>query len=174
MGDRRDFFTKVGTIAAVPWSNISSNREGANTRAGDPAGVAELSGIVLENAEMRLVIGENGQAKSLVHKATGQECLVKGANVPMFTVTQYRPYDNELQLAYITRSQFPGQTIQSGRLFRLAAGNVFFGAVDRSYCCTAGRNPVLDAYCTPRAKIVAPCGSPCKGSTTMYAALARK
>ena len=113
MGDRREFFTKVGIIAAVPWSKALSEREVANNRAGEPAGVAEMSGIVLENAEMKLVIGEDGQARSLVHKATGQECLVIGANIPMFTVTQYRPYDNELQLAYPAKvTSFPGQTIR--------------------------------------------------------------
>jgi hypothetical protein len=49
---------------------------------------------------MRLVISSKGVARSLLHKASGQECLVQDIDVPMFSLTQYRPYDNELQLAY--------------------------------------------------------------------------
>jgi hypothetical protein len=56
--------------------------------------------IVLENAEMRLEISTGGAARSLIHKASRQECLAQDVNVPMFTLTQDRPYDNELQLAY--------------------------------------------------------------------------
>jgi hypothetical protein len=62
---------------------------------------------------MRLLIGQNAQALSLVHKASGQECLAANTEVPMFTVTQYRPYDNELQLAYPAKvTQFPGQSVR--------------------------------------------------------------
>ncbi|MBN1290865.1 MAG: hypothetical protein JXB48_03420 [Candidatus Latescibacteria bacterium] len=56
--------------------------------------------ITIENAEMRLIIGENGCAQSLIHKQSGQECLAGTKTLPAFTVTQYRPYENELQLAY--------------------------------------------------------------------------
>jgi hypothetical protein len=67
----------------------------------------------LENPDFRLVIGHDGRARSLVHKATGQECLAPQAAVPMFTVTQYRPYDNELQLAYPAKvTSFPAQSVQ--------------------------------------------------------------
>jgi len=60
----------------------------------------DADSVVLENAEMRLDISSRGKARSLIHKASGQECLVPDADVPMFTLTQDRPYDNELQLAY--------------------------------------------------------------------------
>jgi hypothetical protein len=56
--------------------------------------------IVIENPDLRLTLGADGIAKSLVHKATGQECLIQGRHVPMFTLTEYRPYDEILQLAY--------------------------------------------------------------------------
>ncbi len=58
------------------------------------------SDIVIENAEMRLVVGADASARSLIHKASGQECLMKGVEIPLFSITQYRPYDNEIQLAY--------------------------------------------------------------------------
>ena len=65
--------------------------------------------VVLENAEMRLVISAKGFACSLVHKPSGQECLAQGVDVPMFSLTQYRPYDNELQLAYPAEvTHYPG------------------------------------------------------------------
>lgn len=57
-------------------------------------------GIVIENAEMRLLLGNNGAALSLIHKPSGQECLFTGTKKAAFSITQYRPYDNELQLKY--------------------------------------------------------------------------
>ena len=56
--------------------------------------------IVIENAQARLVIGNNGQALSLIHKPSGQKCLVQGTETYLFSLTQDRPYDNELQLAF--------------------------------------------------------------------------
>ncbi len=61
--------------------------------------------IVIENAEMRLVLGSNGKAISLKHKPTGQECLEKGVDAPVFALTEYRPYDNELFLTYPAKSR---------------------------------------------------------------------
>lgn len=57
-------------------------------------------GIVIENEEMRLVLNVDGTAQSLIHKATGQECLDTSKKMPAFSITQYRPYDNEVMLAY--------------------------------------------------------------------------
>ncbi|MGH9326066.1 MAG: hypothetical protein ACRD2B_05185, partial [Terriglobia bacterium] len=74
---------------------------------------AEPGAVVLENADMRLVIGANGSARSLIHKATGQECLDTTADVKMFNVTQYRPLDNELQLAYPAKiTHFPADRVR--------------------------------------------------------------
>lgn len=61
--------------------------------------------VIIENAEMRLVLGANGRAKSLIHKLTGQECLEKGTNTPVFALTEYRPYDNELFLTYPAKAR---------------------------------------------------------------------
>ncbi len=63
-----------------------------------------LADVTIENREMRLTLGDDSRAVSLVHKATGQECLAPGINEPAFSLTQYRPYDNEVQLAYPARS----------------------------------------------------------------------
>jgi len=56
--------------------------------------------VVIENGQMRLVIGTDGMAQSLVHKPTGTECLAQGKRVPFSTLTEPRPYQNEVKLAY--------------------------------------------------------------------------
>jgi len=45
--------------------------------------------IIIENSEMRLIISEEGYAKSLIHKATGQECLNTGESIPVFELKRY-------------------------------------------------------------------------------------
>jgi len=56
--------------------------------------------VVLENRQMRLVITHDGIAKSLVFKPTDTECLVQRKRVPISTITEPRPYQNEVKLAY--------------------------------------------------------------------------
>ncbi len=62
------------------------------------AGTAE--DVILENDQMKLVIASDGTAKSLIHKPTKTECLVQGRKVPISTITEPRPYQNEVKLAY--------------------------------------------------------------------------
>ena len=61
--------------------------------------------IIIENSEFRLIIGRDARAVSLLHKPTGQECLQKGIRIPVFALTQYRPYDNENFLIYPAKSK---------------------------------------------------------------------
>ena len=98
--DRRDFL-KQGTAAGVAVSRDLRARE-TPARGSASAGAATANGnlIVIENPDLRLALGVDGIAKSLVHKATGQECLIQGRHIPMFTLTVYRPYDEILQLSY--------------------------------------------------------------------------
>ena len=116
MSNRRTFLKHAGMIslASLPESLPADSQDKDKQTAGTGTAPApESSGIVLENAEMRLVISTAGFAQSLMHKATGQECLVKNTGTPMFTVTQYRPYDNELQLAYPARAkEFPVEHVR--------------------------------------------------------------
>ena len=58
------------------------------------------SDVVIENDQMKLVIGSDAIVKSLVFKATGEECLAGGKNIPISTMIQDRPYQNEVKLAY--------------------------------------------------------------------------
>ena len=56
----------------------------------------------IENEDFRLTVGKDACVKSLVVKATGEECLDPGLarTVPLLTVTQDRPFDNELKLIH--------------------------------------------------------------------------
>ena len=56
--------------------------------------------VTMENDDFRLVVGEDACAKSLVVKATGEECLDSALKAPLLTVTQDRPFDNELKLIH--------------------------------------------------------------------------
>lgn len=78
--------------------------------------LSESPGIVIENARMRLVIGHDGQALSLIHKQSGQECLEKGTRTPAFSVTQYRPDMSELRFKYpaITRTYAADSVYRDG------------------------------------------------------------
>ena len=98
--DRRSFLKQAGLAALSAWPIAASQ-----------AGASET--VVIENAEARLVISPEGAAESLIHKASGQECLGQASGITMFTVTQYRPYDNELQLSYPAKpTTFPVEGIR--------------------------------------------------------------
>lgn len=69
--------------------------------------------IVIENAEMRLLLSSGGKALSLVHKPTGEECLAAGVDVPLCAITQHRPYDNENFLMFPAKPRvFPSNRIE--------------------------------------------------------------
>jgi hypothetical protein len=106
VSDRREFLKGAGLLGLSSWSRAlpaaaqPADAQSEKNSAVDKVPERQPDSIVLENAEMRLEISPRGTARSLIHKATGQECLACDADVPMFTLTQDRPYDNELQLAY--------------------------------------------------------------------------
>lgn len=62
--------------------------------------VRKSDDIVIENEQFKLVVGSNAITKSLLFKPTGEECLMKGEDIALFSVTQERPYNNELKLAH--------------------------------------------------------------------------
>ena len=68
--------------------------------------------IMIENKNLRLSITSDCKAASLVHLPTGQECL-SGEDMPLFSVTQPRPFNNEVKLAYPTqRTVFPANRVR--------------------------------------------------------------
>ncbi|MEN8231000.1 MAG: hypothetical protein ABFS38_22790, partial [Bacteroidota bacterium] len=96
--------------------------------------------ITIENKEMRLVINSNGTSSSLIHKSTGQECLMQGVHMPLFAVTQERPYDNEIMLAYPAKEK----TFFSDSVYRRGDDLIIsFELID--YVATVGLN-ITDSY----------------------------
>ncbi|MGE5458508.1 MAG: hypothetical protein ACM3RX_09150, partial [Methanococcaceae archaeon] len=59
--------------------------------------------VIIENEEIKLVISGEGIAKSLLYKPANIECLKEGSKVPVSVITEERPYQNEIKLAYPTK-----------------------------------------------------------------------
>ena len=59
--------------------------------------------VVIENDQIKLIISNDGTAKSLLFKPTSEECLIDGKKIPICAITQDRPYQNEIKLAYPTK-----------------------------------------------------------------------
>lgn len=111
---RRDFVLKsavgLGGLAVARYapqsSNASVTKDKANQikktidRHPEYSPSQNQGDIVFENDEVRLVIGKDGTSKSLVFKPANEECLTKDKNLPLSTITQSRPYQNEIKLAY--------------------------------------------------------------------------
>ncbi|MHB1295263.1 MAG: hypothetical protein ACYC4R_09750 [Anaerolineae bacterium] len=70
--------------------------------------------VIIENDHLRLCVGGDGVTKSLIHKPTGEECLATGEEVALFSVTQERPYNNEVKLAHPNKRT----TFQANRIRR--------------------------------------------------------
>ncbi|MBQ3342343.1 MAG: hypothetical protein IJG84_10640 [Kiritimatiellae bacterium] len=74
---------------------------------------AAAADISLENQDFRLVLGDDACAKSLVVKATGEECVDASCKLPFLSVTQDRPFDNELKLIHPNkRVVYPATTLR--------------------------------------------------------------
>ena len=63
-------------------------------------GPDQKTGIVFETETFKLTVGEDAIAKSLVIKKTNEEMLLKGTDVPLFSVTQDKPFNNEIKLQH--------------------------------------------------------------------------
>ena len=75
------------------------------------AGAAE--DVVVENARLKLVVGTDAAVRSLVVKATGEECVPPGEAVPLFSVTQDRPFNNEIKLIHPNkRTTYPANALR--------------------------------------------------------------
>ncbi|MBQ5746721.1 MAG: hypothetical protein IIV81_02160, partial [Clostridia bacterium] len=56
--------------------------------------------IVIENKRFALTLGEDARAISLVLKENGEECLNTNEGIAFFSLTEERPYNNEIKLAH--------------------------------------------------------------------------
>ena len=68
--------------------------------------------IVLETSTFKLTVGKDAVARSLVIKGNGGEMLLKGTEMPLFSVTQERPFNNETKLEHPnTRTTYKANTL---------------------------------------------------------------
>lgn len=70
--------------------------------------------IIIENEQLQLVVGGDCVTKSLIHKPTGEECLAAGEEIALFSVTQERPFNNEVKLGHPNKRT----TFQANRVRR--------------------------------------------------------
>ena len=76
--------------------------------------VASAQGaVVLENARLKLIVGDNAVVQSLQVKPSGEECLDPTERLPLFSVTQDRPFNNEIKLTYPnTPTTYPANSVR--------------------------------------------------------------
>ena len=102
---------------------------------------ADTSLVVIENAEMRLILSSKAKAISLLHKTTGQECLDTTAEKSaVFAITEYRPYDNERFLIYPAKT-----TSHAANSVKREGNNLIVGFDHLSYTATIELN-ITDHY----------------------------
>ncbi|MCD6355324.1 MAG: hypothetical protein J7L95_07230 [Prolixibacteraceae bacterium] len=89
---------------------------------------------------MRLILNSNGTAQSLIHKASGQECLAKNIKTPVFAIIQNRPYDNENQLTFPAKRK----VFAADSVYRLG-NNLIVGFELTDYTATVGLK-ITDNY----------------------------
>lgn len=119
----------LGTLISLNFAGCSNGQIGRDSE-----------DIIIENAQLRLVIAGDGTARSLIHKASGEECLIQGVNVPVFSITQDRPYDNEIQLAFPAKSK----TFASDSVYR-EGDDLVIGFELTDYTASVGLN-ITDDY----------------------------
>lgn len=78
--------------------------------------------FIFETDLCRLVVGEDAIVKSLTLKSTGEETLRTDEEIALFSVTQERPYHNEVKLAHPNKRT----TYQANRI-RLEDGRLVVG-----------------------------------------------
>ena len=69
--------------------------------------------LCIENQRFCLTVGEDATVRSLVVKATGEECIPQGERIPLFSVTQDRPFNNEVKLIHPNkRTTYPANALR--------------------------------------------------------------
>ena len=69
--------------------------------------------VVLENARLKLIVGDNAVVQSLQVKPSGEECIDPTEQLPLFSVTQDRPFNNEIKLTYPnTQTTYPANSVR--------------------------------------------------------------
>ncbi len=86
--------------------------------------------IVIENRHFTLTVGKNALAESLILKKNGRDLLDKSAPIPVFSLMENRPFNNEIKLMYPNkRTVFGAKSVElvDGRI-KVYFDLVTFGA----------------------------------------------
>jgi len=62
-----------------------------------------MKSFIFENKNFALTVREDAITTSLVYKKTGEDLLFANENVSLFSLTQLRPFNNEVKLAYMNK-----------------------------------------------------------------------
>src|ERR1035437_5693102 len=78
--------SRYATGAAVMENKIKKTEAQEGEALKSKSIVIEENDVIIENDDVRLVIGSNAIAKSLLCKSTGEECIVRDKNIPISSI----------------------------------------------------------------------------------------
>ena len=87
-----------------------------------------MSYLVFENKQVILKIKEDCTAESLIFRKSGEELLIPEEKLPLFAVSQQRPFNNEVKLAHMNK-----YTTYYANRIRLEAGMLVVGFEEIPY-----------------------------------------
>ena len=74
---------------------------------------AAVADVTFTNKAFTLVVGDDATVKSLRITENGEECVEARERIPLFTVTQERPFNNEIKLMHMhKRTSYPANRIR--------------------------------------------------------------
>ena len=92
------------------------------------SGAVRAADVEIACRDFTLRVGEDACVKSLVVKATGEECVDAALRLPLFTVTQDRPFNNEVKLIHPNK-----RTVYPACSLRRAGDTLVVGFPHRQY-----------------------------------------
>ena len=86
--------------------------------------------VTVETAAFRLVLGDDATVRSLVVKSNGEEMVDGVEPQPLFSVTQDRPFNNELKLVYLDKeTTYPANRVsRAGDVLTVGFEHVSYSA----------------------------------------------
>lgn len=81
-----------------------------------------MKSILVKNETFCLTLSPDCVATSLIYLPTGEECIAKGEEMPLFSVTENRPFNNEIKLAHPNK-----KTVFSANRVRREGNNLIVG-----------------------------------------------
>ena len=96
-------------------------------------GLRSFGDVVVGNSRFTLTLGDDAVPKSLIVKATGEEMLASARGRSAFSVTQERPFNNEVKLSYPNaRTVYRADSVQrEGSVLRVGFEQVRYEALIR-------------------------------------------